>query len=203
MNMNSPLSAPIRNISNNGVLYGQKAMPQKDINSNGDTFFSQTREQYVRTYSAQNTTATINSKKWYGSSRDSSASIIAKTNAINANAVSLNSTGQAIGFSTHNDINTTRDALRRVRSQGYVVPPKVRNAQNTTSITPSWQSGPLVRTENRASVRVWGIPTNGQYQVFREKPTITIIPPLTDTGMANRVRHQTGVIPQTNTPYYH
>jgi len=38
----------------NGILRVAKAMPQKDMNSTGDSGFSQSREQYVRSQNVVN-----------------------------------------------------------------------------------------------------------------------------------------------------
>jgi len=49
---------------------------------------------------------------------------------------SINAANQPIAFSQHNDINTTRDALIRVRSSGYVTTPKIRANLNNNIINP-------------------------------------------------------------------
>jgi hypothetical protein len=112
----------------NGILRVAKAMPQKDINSNGDSGFSQSREQYVR---SQNV---VQNKKWMGNRDSSSVTERRRFNAIGKS--SINAVNQPIAFSQHNDINTTRDALIRVRSSGYVTTPKIRANLNNNIINP-------------------------------------------------------------------
>ena len=110
----------IQNI-NNGSLSSRYAMPQKDITSDGDSSFAMGRQQYIKIEPI-----TIG-KKWYGSSsnRDSSSILQKKTIAAIGNG-SLNLDSKPMSFAGHNDINTTRDALVRVRNLGCAAPAKCR-----------------------------------------------------------------------------
>jgi len=106
---------------NNGVLSSRYAMPQKDLTSDGESSFAMGRQQYIHTEPISL------GRKWYGSSsnRDSTAIIQKKKmNAIGNG--SLNLAGKSLSFAGHNDINTTRDALVRVRNLGCAVPNKCR-----------------------------------------------------------------------------
>jgi hypothetical protein len=66
-------------------------------------------------------------KKWYGSSsnRDSTA-ILQKKNISAIGNGTLNLAGKPLSFAGHNDINTTREALIRVRNLGCSVPNKCK-----------------------------------------------------------------------------
>ena len=106
---------------NNGVLSSRYAMPQKDLTSDGESSFAMGRQQYIHTEPISL------GRKWYGSSsnRDSTAIIQKKKmNAIGNGR--LNLAGKSLSFAGHNDINTTRDALVRVRNLGCAVPNKCR-----------------------------------------------------------------------------
>ena len=110
----------IQNI-NNGLLSSKYAMPQKDITSDGDSSFARGRQQYIHT-------APISlGKKWYGGSgnRDSTAIVQKRSIAAIGNG-SLNLAKQPMSYAGHNDINTTREALTRVRNLGCAVPTKCR-----------------------------------------------------------------------------
>ena len=106
---------------NNGSLSSRYAMPQKDITSDGDSSFAMGRQQYIKIEPISL------GQKWYGgsSNRDSSAIIQKKAIAAIGNG-SLNLDGKPMSFAGHNDINTTRDALVRVRRLGSAAPAKCR-----------------------------------------------------------------------------
>jgi hypothetical protein len=110
---------------NNGILTSKYAMPQKDLTSNGESSFAMGRQQFRST----DTNAKKDSlgKKWYGnsSSRDSSAILQKRAiGAVGKGSLNLNST--SMSFAGHKDINTTREALHRVRHLGCAVPAKCR-----------------------------------------------------------------------------
>lgn len=172
---------------NNGILTAIKAMPQKDINSTGDSDFSAPRHQYVRAYSNIVETNEVKiQKKWFANRDSSSIVERRKYNAIGNG--SLNASNKKIAFSQHNDINTTRDALNRVRNAGYVTTPKVRANPNNHP-TPSWPAGPLKRTQYRSVVEVLGDPVHGQYTTMREKqPVNNFIAQTPDSSLFNRYR---------------
>jgi hypothetical protein len=110
----------IQNIQN-GTLNSKHAMPQKDITSNNESSFAMGRQEYM-----QSTPLNVG-KKWYGGSvsRDSSA-ILKKRAIVAIGKGSVNLAGKSLSFAGHNDVNTTRDALSRVRNLGCAVPAKCR-----------------------------------------------------------------------------
>jgi len=110
----------IQNIQN-GTLKSKHAMPQKDITSNNESSFAMGRQEYFQS-------APLNAgKKWYGGSASRDASVILKKRAIAAvGKGSVNLAGESLSFAGHNDINTTREALTRVRNLGCAVPAKCR-----------------------------------------------------------------------------
>ena len=106
---------------NNGSLNARYAMPQKDITSDGDSSFAMGRQQYSKIEPI-----TLG-KKWYGGSgnRDSSAILQKKSiSAIGKGTLNLDS--KPMSFAGHKDINTTREALVRVRRLGCAAPAKCR-----------------------------------------------------------------------------
>jgi len=125
----------IRDI-NNGMLTAVKAMPQKDSTSDGTSDFEMSRMNYVRTLPAISNTASQNlQKKWMGN-RDAS-SVIEQRRWGAVGVGSLNAANQPFSYTTFKDINTTSDALTRVRAGGAVAPPK-KNAMRTNAPTPSF-----------------------------------------------------------------
>ena len=123
-----------RNNINNGILYSQNGMPQKDLTSDGDGSFAIGRKNYVETSNAINSTtqSQIIAKKWYGN-RDASAVVDRRHNA-SIGKGSMNDANNAIGFTTNVDRNTARQALVRTRAGGYVVPPKCVNTPTTSGV---------------------------------------------------------------------
>jgi hypothetical protein len=152
--INTPVS--IKQQLNNGMLTAVNAMPQKDSTSDGQNSFSMGRmiynkanfingPQYVsgintgRTSSntilnAQNTVVQPINKKWLGN-RDASQITNNRRNV--AMGTSINTRITPLSFETHSDINTTNDALRRVRGGGAVAPPK-KNANRNNKPTPGY-----------------------------------------------------------------
>jgi hypothetical protein len=121
---------------NNGVLIGQKAMPQKDITSDGDSSFELGRQTYINTY--PRTTPTIEQlqqKKWYGNRDASQVTANRRTNQIGLG--SLNASSGQIGFTTYKDVNTVNTALTRVRAGGAVAPAK-KAANKNNAPTPTF-----------------------------------------------------------------
>ena len=123
--------------SNNGVLSARKAMPMKEVNSDGDSSFAMDRRVYMRTpisngsNNAQlegegsNTLSVIAKKKWYGGSSVRDSSVVIEKRVKNEVGVgSLNADGNALSFKTVKDVNVTREALIRVRNIGSCVPAK-------------------------------------------------------------------------------
>ena len=102
---------------NNGILNAVKAMPMKDITSDGGSSFAMSRLEYVRALP----TNTI--KKWYGN-RDASQ-ITANRRISEVGLGSLNATASPMSYKTTVDNNTARLALNRVRSGGAVKKAKI------------------------------------------------------------------------------
>lgn len=123
-----------RNNINNGILSNQNAMPQKDATSDGTGSFAIGRQNYVDTVSAINGTTPSQkmAKKWYGN-RDASTST-ANRRIIGIGRGSFNADNVPTSFTNTSDKNIVDQALNRVRSCGYVVPPKCVNAPGTTGV---------------------------------------------------------------------
>jgi hypothetical protein len=106
---------------NNGILSSKYAMPQKDLTSDGESFFAMGRQQYIHTQ------PNSLEQKWYGSSSSRDSTAILQKKKINAiGNGTLNLDKKPFSFAGHNDINTSRDALVRVRNLGCAVPNKCR-----------------------------------------------------------------------------
>jgi hypothetical protein len=105
---------------NNGTLSGMHAMPSKDITSDGTSTFAMGRQQYIRSYAD-----TTGAKQWYGNSlnRDSSSVMQRRVYGEIGNGT-LNASKQPMSFTEQKVVNTTRDALRRVRNSGSAAPAK-------------------------------------------------------------------------------
>ena len=136
----------INNI-NNGTLSSQKAMPQKDLSSTNEGEFAMDRRNYTETVNSglsHKTNLNYPQKKWLGN-RDASQ-VTYNRRVSNIGTGSLNADGVPMSFTTVKDVNTVNDALRRARAGGSVAPPKVR-ARRTNAPTPSWATGPLIRSQ--------------------------------------------------------
>jgi hypothetical protein len=108
--------------SNNGILSARKAMPMKEMNSDGDSSFAMDRRVYIR---SPVSLETIAKKKWYGGSSVRDSSVVLNKRIKNEVGVgTLNAGGNPIAFKTVKDVNVTREALVRVRNIGSCVPAK-------------------------------------------------------------------------------
>ena len=115
-----------KTIGGNGTLTSIKAMPQKDITSDGTTTFALNRQIYMETFQTSTiTNAQKNKKKFYGN-RDASQ-IVANRRVDQIANGSLNSAATSIAFTTVTDRIVERQALHRMRSGGSSVPAKVTN----------------------------------------------------------------------------
>ena len=76
----------------------------------------------MRTYNSTPTIDITYQKKWVSANRDASGIIDKKRT--NALGVSLNPSSQEMSYMTKNNTNTIRNATKRVRSSGSVVPAK-------------------------------------------------------------------------------
>lgn len=107
---------------NNGILSARKAMPMKELNSDGDSSFAMDRSVYMRTPVSSEI---VTKKKWYGGSSVRDSTVVMEKRVKNEVGVgTLNADGNATSFHTVRDVNVTRDALIRVRNIGSCVPAK-------------------------------------------------------------------------------
>jgi len=123
----------IRTGMNNGTLSAVKAMPQKDLTSDGTSSFAMSRRQYTEVYPVINQSVN-KQKKFIGGNRDAS-SVVARRRAVEVGVGSLNASQTATSMTGVRDINDTNNALRRVRAGGAYVPPKKTN-HYATSVDP-------------------------------------------------------------------
>tara|TARA_B100000900_G_scaffold415081_1_gene443716 strand:- start:835 stop:1239 length:405 start_codon:yes stop_codon:yes gene_type:complete len=118
---------PILQNTNNAVLNGYKAMPSKDITSNGVSNFSLGRMNYARGFQIMQPSFVASAepqKKWIGRNQD--ASTITQARRITTiGSGTFNENERAMSFTAGNQVNTVNNALTRVRSQGSTVPRKV------------------------------------------------------------------------------
>lgn len=165
---------------NNGESTAIRAMPQKDSTSDGESTFEMSRAIYSRTLSQNppNSTSTVttynwqarrnvqqitsiptaassnymNGKKWYGN-RDASQ-VTANRRTTQIGNGTLNASNNLMGFTTHKDINTSRNALTRVRAGGAVAPAK-KGANRNNAPTPSFS--PATPDPNSILADLYGI----------------------------------------------
>ena len=125
------MSSPLENI-NNSVLNGRSAMPQKSVTSITENKFSMNRVLYTKTIeSVTSETADIKKEKqYYGPrNRDASAVIQRRNILVGGNR---NDMGQAVSFQGAKETNDVRQAKKRVRNSGSVVPAKkIHNYSNS------------------------------------------------------------------------
>ena len=110
---------------NNGTLSSLKAMPQKDLSSDGASSFAMARRQYTEVYPVIDQSVN-KQKKFIGGNRDAS-SVVARRRAAEVGVGSLNANKVPTSMTGVRDINDTTSALRRARSGGMYVPPKKTN----------------------------------------------------------------------------
>jgi len=115
--MNKLISArPIRTELNNGIITAPKAMPMKDLTSDGAASFAMGRLNFVKGFTPNSTP-----KKWIGGNRD--ASQVTAHNRVYEMGIIAN-TNLPVAFKNIKDNNTQRQALHRARSGGCSVPAK-------------------------------------------------------------------------------
>jgi hypothetical protein len=112
---------------NNGTLSSLKAMPQKDISSDGTSSFAMGRKNYYETYAQAPTNAVWKQKKFIGGNRDAS-SVVDRRRNTEIGVGTMNANSQLMSFTTVRDINVRNNALRRVRAGGAYVPKTVKSA---------------------------------------------------------------------------
>lgn len=110
---------------NNSVLNGAKPNPSKFYPSDNGSLFSSGRNTYLRTNNTQNTNAYVPNNKYNAPLSASAVISRNKNNAIGKSSLKFGlGNDQSLSYKNNNK-NTVSSALRRVRSSGYVVPPKV------------------------------------------------------------------------------
>lgn len=112
---------PILTQINNGTLSGMKAMPQKDITSDGTSDFAMDRHAYAESLTSYSNQQ-WKQKKFIGGNRDAS-SVAARRRTNEVGNGSLNASGGQMSYTTTRDVNTTNNALRKARAGGGYVPP--------------------------------------------------------------------------------
>lgn len=113
---------PITNhIMNNASLSGAAAMPMKDLTSDNTSSFAMGRRNFYET--TQAVQAQAREKKFIGGNRDASSVAARRT------AVAIGRVNTSVNSFVSSDSVSRKDeftAIRRVRSGGYVPPPKCR-----------------------------------------------------------------------------
>lgn len=113
---------PITNhIMNNASLSGAAAMPMKDLTSDNTSSFAMGRRNFYET--TQAVQAQAREKKFIGGNRDASSVAARRT------AVAIGRVNKLVNSFVSSDSVSRKDeftAIRRVRSGGYVPPPKCR-----------------------------------------------------------------------------
>lgn len=122
---------PLKQNINNGILTGMNRMPAKDGPSSGGSFFSMNRSIYTKAPSflqkSQLTKTEVDQKKWFGTSTNRDSSRIIKDKKTSHIGVSSKvGVDNTISFTSHKDVNDSRQARSRTRSGGSVVPMKTR-----------------------------------------------------------------------------
>lgn len=117
------LGPPIKTEINNGILHSIKAMPFKDITSDGNSSFAMSRKDYTKTLQTKPISNTVLlHKKWFGN-KDASQ-VTANRRMTEIGVGSLNANNKDMSFKNVVDNNTQRQALTRVRNSGSAVPAK-------------------------------------------------------------------------------
>lgn len=117
------LGPPVLTEINNGILKSIKAMPFKDITSDGNSSFAMSRRDYAKTIQTTPTTnAVLLHKKWFGNKDASQVTANRRINEVGNG--SLNSNNTSMSFKNIVDNNTQRQALTRVRNAGSAAPAK-------------------------------------------------------------------------------
>ena len=125
------MSSPLENM-NNSVLQGRSAMPQKSSTSINENRFSMNRVLYSKTISSviSETADVIKEKQYYGPRNRDASSVIQRRNILVGG--NRNESGQSISFQGAKETNDVRQAKKRVRSSGSVVPAKkIHNYPNS------------------------------------------------------------------------
>ena len=113
---------PILTGINNGILSGSRAMPSKDITSDGNSSFSMSRRSYMRVMPLTvQSNAVQQEKKWFGN-RDASQ-VTANARVSQVGIGTSNAAQSAFSFKSSTETNSERQALNRMRGGGRAVAP--------------------------------------------------------------------------------
>ena len=225
---------PIITELNNGVLNSMHAMPLKDITSNNESGFSMSRRLFFRSsivannpdFSVQQQGTTVIEreslalsnkvvidgkktalqKKWIGGNRDASSRLL-RSKVMNTAHLLANNTGPT-SFKNGNDKNAVNDAITRVRSSGYRVPPSVTQKNVLPPAPPVPQVVPdyyRIISNGWKYSNVTGIYSAG---IYRYTPTNLTGTPIVSIGLGTVARsytlmtisRTTGTV-QTYTPF--
>jgi hypothetical protein len=203
---------PIITELNNGVLTSTHAMPLKDITSNNESVFSMSRRLFFRSsvvadkpdfsIKQQGTTViereslalsnkvvidgkkTALQKKWIGGNRDASSRLLRSK--VNNTAHLLANNSGPTSFKNGNDKNAVNDAITRVRSSGYRVPPSVtqRNVL-PPAVVPDYYR---IISNGLIYSNVTGIRNAG---IYRYTPTNLAGTPIVSFGLSTTLRSYT------------
>ena len=101
-------------------------MPMKDLTSNNEHPFALSRNMFtqISQIDQAKTLNTSKQKKFYGNSSNRDASAVTTRRGINQASSTFSLNGQMMSNQSVRDVNDTRQALRRVRSGGSIVPAK-------------------------------------------------------------------------------
>jgi|UniRef100_A0A6C0IP19 hypothetical protein len=113
----------LKNIQNN-QMSGVAPMPLKDSTSSNENSFAMNRRNYFQTNQITANTVSENLQKKYSGNRDAS-SVMSRRKANAVGVGSLNSSKDAMSFTSNNNRNEQDTALKRVRNGGYVPSPKI------------------------------------------------------------------------------
>lgn len=104
-------------------------MPPKSIYSVNENAFSMRRTMFVNQTQVdqKQTNTVIKEKKYYGNSNNRDASAIISKRAINGANSSFPINGQPVSHEGSSSTVESQQALKRLRSSGYTVPPKKSN----------------------------------------------------------------------------
>ena len=143
---------------NNSILSGKGAMPHKTGYSDGTANFAMGRIQMP-------IDATMNKTKKYAN-KDASSVVERRKNAGIVKTVNVG--GGALAFDTKHD-NSRQEALRRVRSQGCVVPAKVQHNPHSNHVQVGLPGHPFNTNETmRTQYRNCAVPFTSKQQKYRE-----------------------------------
>ena len=110
-------------------------MPQKDLTSTNESRFASRRNMFSafsRT-DANETSDVAQQKKFYGGTRNRDASSIIQKRAVQNHNSSFPLNGQSVHYQSQKIVNETRQALKRARAGGAVVPAQKRHGTNVNA----------------------------------------------------------------------